>query len=90
MPAHDDGATHSGAGVRKPPKEEIAGRGTWDVRYRELSAAHNCELEAKFSKTVGLECVHNFGAVAQVAQVLLTGESSCLSTCDFKELRVTK
>jgi len=22
MPAHDDGATHSGAGVRKPPREE--------------------------------------------------------------------
>src|SRR6202022_1312833 len=23
---HDDGATHSGAGVRKPPREETAGR----------------------------------------------------------------
>jgi len=28
MPAHDDGAAHSGAGVRKPPKEETAGRDT--------------------------------------------------------------
>jgi len=25
MPAHDDGATRSGAGVRKPPREETAG-----------------------------------------------------------------
>ncbi len=32
MPAHDDVATHTGAGVRKPPKEEIAGRRTWEVR----------------------------------------------------------
>jgi len=28
----DDGATHSGAGVRKPPREETAGRDTWAVR----------------------------------------------------------
>jgi hypothetical protein len=28
MPAHDDVATHSGAGVRKPPMEETAGRDT--------------------------------------------------------------
>jgi hypothetical protein len=28
MPAHDDGATHAGAGVRKPPMEETAGRDT--------------------------------------------------------------
>src|SRR6266702_6361271 len=27
MPAHDDGATHSGAGVRKPAREETAGGG---------------------------------------------------------------
>src|SRR6266699_275271 len=27
MPADDDGATHSGAGVRKPPREETAGGG---------------------------------------------------------------
>jgi hypothetical protein len=35
------------------------------------SAARNCDFEAKFSKAVGLECVHNFGVMAQV---LLTGE----------------
>ena len=27
MPAHDDGTTYSGAGVRKPPTEETAGGG---------------------------------------------------------------
>src|SRR5215216_7140912 len=33
MPAHDDGATHSGAGVRKPPREETAGGwARWRVR----------------------------------------------------------
>ena len=31
MPAHDDGATHSGAGVRKPPREETAGGGASGV-----------------------------------------------------------
>jgi hypothetical protein len=40
MPAHDDGATHSGAGVRKPPKEETAGERAPIVR-RDLSAARN-------------------------------------------------
>jgi len=28
MPAHEDDATYTGAGVRKPPKEETAG---WDT-----------------------------------------------------------
>src|SRR3981189_1819393 len=31
MPAHDDGATQSGAGVRKPPREETAGGGAAEV-----------------------------------------------------------
>jgi hypothetical protein len=26
MPAHDGGATHTEAGIRKPPREETAGR----------------------------------------------------------------
>ena len=30
MPAHDGDATYTGAGVRKPPKEETAGRDTSD------------------------------------------------------------
>ena len=30
MPAHEDDATYTGAGVRKPPKEETAGRDTSD------------------------------------------------------------
>ena len=37
----DDGATHSGAGVRKPPREETAGRDTrrFVTRYGDLIAA---------------------------------------------------
>ena len=31
MPAHEDDATYTGAGVRKPPKEETAGTDTSDV-----------------------------------------------------------
>jgi hypothetical protein len=40
MPAHDDGATHSGAGVRKPPREETAGGVAWwrVRRYGDLAA----------------------------------------------------
>jgi len=30
MPAHEDDATYTGAGVRKPPKEETAGRDASD------------------------------------------------------------
>ena len=70
---------------RRKSREGVRGR--CGVRYRELSAARNCEFEAKFSKAVGLEYVHNFGVMAQV---LLTGESSFLSLCDFKGLRVAK
>ena len=33
MPAHDDGATRTGAGVRKPPREETAG-GVAKLRVR--------------------------------------------------------
>jgi len=32
MPARDDGARDSGTGVRKPPREEIAGRDTLAVQ----------------------------------------------------------
>jgi hypothetical protein len=39
MPAHDDGATHSGAGVRKPPRE-TAGEMAPMVR-RDLSAVRD-------------------------------------------------
>jgi hypothetical protein len=44
MPAHDDGATRSGAGVRKPPKEETAGRrARWHVRcYGDFVAGGVC------------------------------------------------
>jgi len=38
---HEGGAAHSGAGVRKPPREETAGgvRGWRGVGYGDLSAA---------------------------------------------------
>src|SRR5436305_1684703 len=44
MPAHDDGATRSGAGVRKPPREETAGgRARWRVRcYGDFVAGGAC------------------------------------------------
>src|SRR5258708_38573617 len=44
MPAHDDGATHTGAGVRKPPREETAGgRGRLHVRcYGDFAAGGVC------------------------------------------------
>jgi hypothetical protein len=44
MPAHDDGGTPSGAGVRKPPMEETAGRwAKWRVRgYGDFVAGGVC------------------------------------------------
>jgi hypothetical protein len=41
MPAHDGGAAHTVAGVRKPPREETAGggRGWRGVDYGDLNAA---------------------------------------------------
>jgi hypothetical protein len=41
---YDDGATHSGAGVRKPPREESAGRrAMWRVRcYGDFVAGGVC------------------------------------------------
>src|SRR3979411_2586543 len=44
-------------------------------------------VAGRFSKNLGLECVHNFGVMARV---LLNGESRFISSCDFKELRVIK
>src|SRR6266702_359522 len=76
MPAHDDGATHSGAGVRKPPREETAGgRARWCVtRYGDLTA-------------VVPECEYNF---CDMARTLRRGENTFRRSCNFKELRVVK
>src|SRR5216683_1014076 len=76
MPAHDDGATHSGAGVRKPPREETAGgRARWCVtRYGDLTA-------------VVPECEYNF---CDMARTLRMGENTFRRPCNFKELRVVK
>ena len=91
MPAHADGAAHSGG--RRPQTSKGGNRGKGyvrrcGVRYQRLSVARNFDfLAGGFSKNVGLECVHNFGVMARV---LLTGESRFLSPCDFKELGVIK
>jgi hypothetical protein len=70
----------------RKPREGI--RQAVGAGYRELSTARNCDFVAGgFSKNLGLEYVHNFGAMAQG---LLTGESRFPSPCDFKELRVIK
>ena len=43
MPAHDDGATHSGAGVRKPPREETAGgRARWGREHDGSGLVGSC------------------------------------------------
>ena len=91
MPAHDDGATHTGG--RRTQTSNGGNRGKGYVRrcgvgYRELSIARNFDFVAGgFSKNLGLEYVHNFGVMTQG---LLTGENGFLSPCDFKELRVIK
>src|SRR5438034_1145050 len=89
MPAHEDDATYTGAGVRKPPKEETAGRDTSDGAACAIEAgvARNFDRSREFSKNLGFEYVYNFGVMARV---LLAGESRFLSSCDFKELRVIK
>src|SRR5438552_16803156 len=89
MPAHEDDATYTGAGVRKPPKEETAGRDTSDgaACAIEDGVAVISICSREFSKNLGFEYVYNFGVMARV---LLTGESRFLSSCDFKELRVIK
>src|SRR6266705_5474606 len=76
MPAHDDGATHFGAGVRKPPREETAGgRARWCVtRYGDLTA-------------VVPECEYNF---CDMARTLRMGENTFRRPCNFKELCVVK
>jgi hypothetical protein len=73
---HDGVAAHTGAGVRKPPKEETAG-GVERLcvrRYGDLTA-------------VVPECEHNF---CDMARTLRMGENTFRRPCNFKELRVVK
>ena len=59
MPAHDDGATHSGAGVRKPPREtagEMAPMVRRDLRLCVISGLDDFQTE----------CVHNLGVTARI------------------------
>src|SRR5258708_596429 len=73
---HEGGATHTGAGVRKPPKEETAGGVAWwrVRRYGDLAA-------------VVPECRYNF---CDMARTLRMGENTFRRPCNFKELRVVK
>src|SRR3979411_2959140 len=73
---HDGGAAHTGAGVRKPPREETAGcRARCRVRrYGDLTA-------------VVPECEYNF---CDMARTLGMGENAFRHPCNFKELRVVK
>ena len=74
MPAHDDGATHSGAGVRKPPREETAG-GVARLRVR------------RYGDSAAVECEYNF---CDMARTLRLGGNGFRRPCNFKELRVVK
>ena len=51
----DEGATYSGAGVRKPPREETAGKDRrWFVtRYGDLMAADDAVREGKMIQRAG-------------------------------------
>src|SRR4030088_3346707 len=73
---HDGGGAHTGAGVRKPPREETAGcRARCCVRrYGDLTA-------------VVPECEYNF---CDMARTLRMGENAFRHPCNFKELRVVK
>jgi hypothetical protein len=73
---HDGGAAHTGAGVRKPPKEETAG-GVARSRVRRYG-----DLAA-----VVPECEYNF---CDMARTLRMGENTFRRPCNFKELRVAK
>src|ERR1700674_3754774 len=73
---HEGGAAHTGAGVRKPPKEETAG-GVARSRVRRSG-----DLAA-----VVPECEYNF---CDMARTLRMGENTFRRPCNFKELRVAK
>jgi hypothetical protein len=79
MPAREGGATRTGAGVRKPPREETAGGvARWRVRrYGDLTA-------------VVPECEHNFCDIARTLRMGEMGENAFRRSCNFKELGVAK
>ena len=70
MPADDDGATHSEAGVRKPPKEETA-RGVARLRVR------RGDLTAVLP-----ECEYNF---CDMARTLRMGENTFRRPCNWPD-----
>jgi hypothetical protein len=64
---HEGGAAHSGAGVRKPPREETAGRDTLVVRRAlwGFECRERCDrlLAARLRKLCESEAVHESALV---------------------------
>src|SRR5258707_7955391 len=73
---HEGGAARTGAGVRKPPREETAG-GVERPRVRRYG-----DLTA-----VVPDCEHN---LCDMARTLRMRENAFRRPCNFKELRVVK
>src|SRR5882757_3755018 len=73
---HECGAARTGAGVRKPPREETAGGGEMPRvrRYGDLTA-------------VVPDCEHN---LCDMARTLRMGDHDFRRPCNFKDLRVVK
>ena len=69
MPAHEDDATYTGAGVRKPPKEETAGMDTSDGAACAIEDGVARNLAGNFRRTSGsntcttLALWHEYGKV---------------------------
>src|SRR5882762_1245995 len=90
----DDGATHSGAGVRKPPREETAGRDTlWFVtHYGDLIAGDDAPERSqddptRWPRALG-SCARGclcrlVKILAQFAWTLIEQESSPVYTCSL-------
>ena len=77
MPAHEDDATYTGAGVRKPPKEETAGRDTSDGAACAIEDGVARNLAGNFRRTSGSNtcttlalwheyCCCTFGSESQI------------------------
>ena len=75
------------AGVRKPPREEIAGRDTCCGALYGKIDARKFKFGTSWMSAAGLECMRNFDVMARM---LLNGDLSFLALCDFNELRVAK
>src|SRR6266513_5984410 len=89
MPAHEDDTTYTGAGVRKPPKEETAGRDTSDG----AACAIEDGVARNFDSQPGIFEEPRVRIRVQLWRYgtsIANWGSRFLSSCDFKELRVIK